>query len=196
MEPVHLTTERLELRAFTADDTEDLCAAYQDPVIQRWTPALPIPYERNHAADFIGRTVPNGWHDDTSYAFCVRPRGGGPLIGSAGLHHPREGGWEIGYWTAAGHRGRGYATETTLALARWAFTELGCVRLEWRAEVGNAASLAVAEKAGFTVEGVIRAGMQSRGTVRDSLVASLLPSDLGLAPPVPYLPAPAVRGSV
>ncbi|MFD5428978.1 GNAT family N-acetyltransferase [Streptomyces sp. NPDC127084] len=200
MDPISLTTERLKLCAFTADDVEDVYAACQDPGIQRWIPAIPIPYERSDAADFVGLTVPTGWRDDTAYSFCVRLRDGGSLVGSAGLHHPREGGWEVGFWTAPEHRGRGYATEITLALARWAFTELGSVRLEWRAQVGNAASLAVARKAGFTVEGVNRAAIRDRGTVRDGWVASLLPSDLGLASALPYLSAPAsapgVRGAV
>ncbi len=81
-------------------------------------------------------------------------------------------------------------TEAVLAAARWAFTEAGCVRLIWRAGVGNAASRAVAEKAGFVVEGVQRAGMEHRGTLRDCWVGALLPSDLGLPSRLPYLPAP------
>ncbi|WP_338677050.1 GNAT family N-acetyltransferase [Streptomyces sp. SCSIO 30461] len=196
MDPISLTTERLELRAFTADDAEEVYAACQDPGIQRWIPAVPVPYERTDAADFVGLTAPSGWREDTAYSFCVRLRDVGSLVGSAGLHHPREGGMEVGFWTAPGHRGRGYATEVTLALARWAFTELGCVRLEWRAKVGNAASLAVARKAGFTMEGRTRAAIRDRGTVRDAWIASLLPSDLGLASALPYLPAPGVRGAV
>ncbi|MGW1886772.1 GNAT family N-acetyltransferase [Streptomyces sp. NPDC001970] len=189
MEPITLTTGRLALRTFTPDDAEEVRAACQDPDIQRWIPAIPVPYERQHAEEFVGLIVPDGWRNDSAYTFCVRPRGGGPLLASTSLHHPRAGAWEIGFWTAKEHRGHGYATETALALARWAFTELGCIRLEWRAEVGNVGSRAVAEKAGFTVEGIQRAGLQNRETLRDSWVASLLPSDLGLVSAVPYLPA-------
>ncbi|UUN27204.1 GNAT family N-acetyltransferase [Streptomyces sp. FIT100] len=191
MEPITLTTERLELRTFAPDDAAEVHAACQDPDIQRWIPAIPSPYEQQDAEEFVGLIVPDGWRSDTAYTFCVRPLGGGPLIASTSLHHPLEGAWEIGFWTAKEHRGRGYATETVLALARWAFTDLGCVRLEWRAEVGNTGSRSVAEKAGFTVEGALRSGIRSRGTLRDCWVASLLPSDLGLIPAVPYLPARA-----
>ncbi|WP_351232611.1 GNAT family N-acetyltransferase [Streptomyces sp. NPDC002133] len=191
MEPITLITERLALRTFTPDDAEEVRAACQDPGIQRWIPAIPVPYERQHAEEFVGLIVPDGWRNDSAYSFCVRPRGGGPLLASASLHHPRAGAWEVGFWTAKEHRGHGYAAETALALARWAFTELECIRLEWRAEVGNVGSRAVAEKAGFTVEGIQRAGLQNRETLRDSWVASLLPSDLGLVSAVPYLPAKA-----
>ncbi|MFF2196786.1 GNAT family N-acetyltransferase [Streptomyces sp. NPDC058157] len=66
----------------------------------------------------------------------------------------------------------------------------GCVRLVWRAGLGNTASRAVAEKAGFTFEGVQRAGMEHRGLLRDCWVASLLPADLGLPSPLPAEPLP------
>ncbi|MGW6360894.1 GNAT family N-acetyltransferase [Streptomyces sp. NPDC055092] len=190
MEPVVLTTDRLRLRTFTAEDTDEVYLAAQDPDIQRWT-TIPSPYARVDAEHFVGRMVPDGWRADTEYTFAVRLQEDGPVIAAASLHHPRAGAWEVGFWTGKEHRGRGYMTETVLALARWAFTDLACTRLEWRAEVGNVGSRTVAEKAGFTVEGVMRAGLPNKGVLRDCWVASLLPSDLGLPAALPYLPAPA-----
>ncbi|WP_030568592.1 GNAT family N-acetyltransferase [Streptomyces aureocirculatus] len=187
MEPVTLTTERLLLRAFSPADTDEVYAACQDPEIQRWT-TMPSPYARADAEGFIGRMVPDGWRLDSEYTFSVRPRAGGPLLAATSLHHPRAGCWEVGFWTGKEHRGRGYMTEAVHALAHWAFTRLGCSRLEWRAEVGNTASRAVAEKAGFTVEGTLRAGLLNKGTLRDTWIASLLPTDLDLPSPHPYLP--------
>ncbi|MFJ8694102.1 GNAT family N-acetyltransferase [Streptomyces roseolilacinus] len=191
MEPVTLTSERLLLRPFAPDDAEDVRAAVQDPEIKRWIP-LPDPYGIADAEDFVGRHTPDGWRDDTEYTFSVRPRGRehGPLLASVSLHHPRAGTWEVGFYTVREHRGNGYATEATRTLAHWAFTALGCTRLEWRAEVGNTASRLVAERAGFTPEGTLRAAFPHRDTHRDCLLASLLPSDLGLPPAVPYLPSP------
>lgn len=194
MKPLTLTTERLRLRPPTPADTEDIFAACQDPDIQRWT-TVPSPYERRHAEDFIGRLAPEGWLHDTEYTFTVEPRGGGPVIGAVSLHHPRSGTWEIGFWTAKEHRGRGYTAETVTALSRWAFTEAGVDRVEWRAEVGNAGSRAVAEKAGFVVEGVLRAGLFNKGTLRDCWIGALLPSDVGLPSAHPYLPAQAVQAA-
>ncbi|MGV2918598.1 GNAT family N-acetyltransferase [Streptomyces alfalfae] len=188
MEPVTLTTERLCLRVFTPADIDEVFEACQDPDIQRWT-TIPSPYARVDAENFVRAMVPAGWRDDSEYTFSVRPREGGPLIAAASLHHPHSGTWEVGYWTAKEHRGRGHMTETVLGLARWVFTDLGCRRLEWRAEVGNTGSRAVAEKAGFTVEGVLRAGLLNKGTLRDAWIGALLPSDLGLPSPLPYLPA-------
>lgn len=187
MEPVTLTSERLTLRTFTSDDTHEVHAACQDPDIQRWIP-VPAPYREQDAEDFVGRHVPEGWRTDTEYTFSVRPREGGPLLASTSLHHPRSGTWEIGFYTVKEHRGNGYAPEAVRTLAHWAFTTLGCSRLEWRAQVGNTGSRLVAEKAGFTMEGTLRAAIDHRGTRRDCRLASLLPSDLGLPSPLPYLP--------
>ncbi|GAA3303124.1 hypothetical protein GCM10020295_50890 [Streptomyces cinereospinus] len=98
---------------------------------------------------------------------------------------------EIGFWTTRCHRGRGYMTEAARAASRWVFADQCVDRLEWRAEVGNTASRAVAEKAGFTVEGTLRAALNNNGVRRDCWVGSLLPSDLGLPSAAPYLPARA-----
>ncbi|MFD9727653.1 GNAT family N-acetyltransferase [Streptomyces sp. NPDC059072] len=193
MEPTTLTTDRLDLRPFTPADEDEVFAAVQDPDIQRWT-MVPSPYAREHARAFVGELVPNGWRADTGYSFAVRLGEGGPLVAAVGVHvHETFGekSYEIGYWATKEHRGHGYMTEAVTAVARWAFTELGAVRLEWRAEVGNAGSRAVAEKAGFRIEGLLRASLHRSGTVRDSWVGALLPSDLGLTPALPYLPSSA-----
>ncbi|MBD0712134.1 MULTISPECIES: GNAT family N-acetyltransferase [unclassified Streptomyces] len=195
MDPITLTTDRLRLRNFVVgaadgpDDTDAVHALCQDPDIRRWT-TVPDPYTRQDAELFLQRLVPDGWRDDTEYAFAVEPLAGGPLLAAASLSGRGEGVWEVGYWLAAEHRGNGYMTEIVRALAHWAFTQLGCVRLVWRAEVGNAPSRAVAERVGFVVEGVQRAGLVNKGTLRDCWVAALLPSDFGLPSPLPYLPAP------
>ncbi|MEU6315789.1 GNAT family N-acetyltransferase [Streptomyces sp. NPDC047014] len=194
MEPTTLTTDRLVLRPFRPSDEEEVYAAAQDPDIQRWT-QVPAPYERSHAHTFVNEIVPAGWREDTAYPFAVRLRddkgeqGEGPLVAAIGVHLHTAESQEVGYWAVKEHRGNGYMTEAVLAVAHWTFTALGLVRLEWRAEVGNAGSRAVAEKAGFQVEGLLRAGILQRGTARDCWIGALLPSDLGLTPSLPYLPA-------
>lgn len=217
MEPTTLTTGRLLLRPFAPADAPEVHAACQDPGIQRWT-LVPSPYERAHAEAWTGELSARGWREDTEYAFAVRLRApadppagspdappdgapagsrdgapggspGGPLVASVGVHVRGPDGYEIGYWAAPSHRGRGYTTEAVLAVARWLFTDVGAGRLEWRAAVGNAASRAVAEKAGFRIEGTLRAGMEHRGALRDCWVGALLPGDLGLPSRLPYEPA-------
>ncbi len=190
MDPVTLTTDRLQLRTFVPTDIDEVYAAAQDPDIQRWT-TIPSPYARVDAEYFINRVVADGWLGDTEYTFAIRTENRGPVVGAISLHHPRAGSWEIGFWTAKRFRGRGYMTEAVLGVAHWAFTDLSCPRLEWRAEVGNVGSLTVAERAGFTMEATLRAAMPNKGVLRDCWLASLLPPDLDLPTPLPYLPSPA-----
>jgi RimJ/RimL family protein N-acetyltransferase len=190
MEPVTLTSERLVLRPFTPADADAVWSACQDPEIQRWT-TVPSPYRREHAAGFVNQMVPDGWREGSDLAFAVCPGPDGPLSGVVALHRRGPRTYEVGFWAAREHRGRGYTAEAVTTAARWAFAELGCTRLEWRAHVGNTASRAVAEKAGFRYEGVLRAALEQRGTLRDGWVSALLPSDLGLPAPLPYLPSPS-----
>ncbi|MER7400533.1 GNAT family N-acetyltransferase [Streptomyces sp. NPDC000151] len=198
MEPVTLTTERLVLRPFRPADAAAVHAACQDPDIPRWT-NVPSPYTRAHAEDWVGPASARGWREDTGYAFAVtlkedgRPAGDGTLVGAAGLVRlaqlaAPERQAELGYWAVKEQRGRGYTVEAARALVRWAFADLKVERMEWVAEAGNEASRAVALKAGFRMEGTVRAKLPHEGTRRDAWLASLLPSDLGLSSDTPYLP--------
>ncbi|MFC9604207.1 GNAT family N-acetyltransferase [Streptomyces niveus] len=182
-----LITERLRLRPLVPEDIEAVYAACQDPDIQRWT-TIPSPYGRRHAEHFIERIVTDMWEAGTNFVFAVEPVGGGPLLASVNAHS-HTGVWAVGYWTVKEHRGRGHTTEALRALTRWMFTELGADRVEWRAEAGNVRSRAVALKAGFVMEGTLRAGLLLKETTRDAWIGALLPSDLGLPSRRPYLPA-------
>ncbi|MFF9287662.1 GNAT family N-acetyltransferase [Streptomyces griseosporeus] len=189
MEPATLATDRLLLRAVGPQDTDAVYAAAQDPDIQRWT-TIPSPYLPEHARGFTEQVVPDGWADGSMYTFGVFLPAGQELVGMVGLTMRSLGVAEIGFWATKEHRGHGYLTEATVAASHWAFTALAVDRVEWRAEVGNHASRAVALRAGFTMEGTLRSAVNNKGVRRDCWVASLLPSDLGLPSTAPYLPAP------
>ncbi|MFY1678471.1 GNAT family N-acetyltransferase [Streptomyces sp. WMMC905] len=187
MRPPTLTTARLVIRTVGPGDADAVFAACQDPDISRWT-TVPSPYRREHARDFLERQVPEGWADETAYTFGIF-LGDGRLTGLVGLTPHPPGAAEIGFWAVPEHRGRGHVTEAVVAVSHWAFAERGIDRLEWRAEVGNDASLAVARRAGFTLEGTLRSGMANKGTRRDCWVGSLLPGDVDREPATPYRPA-------
>ncbi|MET9732835.1 GNAT family N-acetyltransferase [Streptomyces sp. NPDC006458] len=192
MEPVILTTERLLLRMVGPQDTDAVHAAAQDPDIQRWISQFPSPYLPEHARSFTEQVVPDGWAHDSMFTFGVF-LASGALAGMLGLTMRSLATAEVGFWAAKEHRGHGYLTEATVAACRWALTERSIDRVEWRAEVGNHASRAVAVRSGFTVEGTLRSAVNNRGVRRDCWVGSLLPSDLGLPSAAPYLPAPVHR---
>ncbi|MFE0681643.1 GNAT family N-acetyltransferase [Streptomyces sp. NPDC058961] len=190
MEAITLTTERLLLRPVGPQDADAAYAACQDPDIQRWT-TVPSPYLREHAEAFTSSYGPDGWRHDTDYTFAVLTADGSVLVAMMSVTRRGPGCAELGFWAAKEHRGRGYAVEAAARLSRWAFEAAAVDRLEWRAEVGNEASRAVALKVGFTLEGILRSAAVHQGSRRDHWVGSLLPADLGLPGVLPYLPARA-----
>ncbi|PAZ12077.1 GNAT family N-acetyltransferase [Streptomyces sp. SA15] len=192
MDPVTLTTDRLLLRTVGPQDTDAVYAAAQDPDIQRWT-SIPSPYLLEHARSFTEQLVPDGWANGSTLTWGIFLSEilseGQALAGMLSLGLRSRGTVEVGFWCAKDHRGNGYITEAARATSHWAFTHLSVDRVEWRAEIGNKPSRAVAERAGFTLEGVLRSALIHQGVRRDCWMGSLLPSDLGLPSTAPYLPA-------
>ena len=84
-------------------------------------------------------------------------------------------------------RGLGYASAAVRTVCAWGFDALGLERIVWKAYLGNDASKRVAEKAGFTVEGVGRAVCVQRGQRLDAWVGSLLSADPRANPPAPTI---------
>jgi RimJ/RimL family protein N-acetyltransferase len=180
VEPAEIVAGRLQLRPLLPSDTDAVYAACQDPGIQRWT-RVPVPYERRHAESFVRDNTVDGWAAGRGRSYAITDATTGELLGTVGLvtYDESHGTAEIGYWVAPGARGRGVAAQATLAVARWSFGALGLGRLGWRCDVGNAASRRVADKAGFTIEGVLRDRLRRRdGSRGDAWVGSLLPRDL------------------
>jgi RimJ/RimL family protein N-acetyltransferase len=176
VEPVQITTERLLLRPWEPADAPAVLAACSDPVLQRWT-TVPVPYTAEHARSFVEEFSPAAWADDSDYAFAITDASSGEVLGAIGIRRrPREL-YDVGFWAHPDARSRGVVSEALSAVCRWAFADLGATRVEWYAEVGNWASRRVAEKAGFTVEGVVRAGLPGRDGRRDGWVGARLPAD-------------------
>jgi [ribosomal protein S5]-alanine N-acetyltransferase len=140
----------VSLRAWEESDTADLVAALQDPDIPRFT-RIPSPYTEAHAREFFAR---GGAANETGFAI-VSARDG-KLLGGIGLRDAGESRGEVGYWVRAEARGRGVMRRALRLVARWAFDELGLVRLQLLTRPDNPASQRAAEGAGFRREGVLR----------------------------------------
>ena len=85
---------------------------------------------------------------------------------------------EVGYVVGQWARGSGFATAATRAICGWGFEALGLERIEWRAFPEHEGSRRVAEKAGFSIEGIERGHGRQRGTRHDLLLGAVLPADL------------------
>lgn len=105
------------------------------------------------------------------------------LLGSTGLH-PRIGdnALEIGYWVHKDYIGRGYATETSAALAKVAFEINQVERVEIHCAVENARSAAVPRKLGFRHEATLKSRCFANGRKCDQMVWSMFSSEYPASP--------------
>ncbi|WP_346619962.1 GNAT family N-acetyltransferase [Blastococcus montanus] len=163
-----LHTDRLVLRPYRSDDVDAVLRASQDPETQRWISTIPVPYTRADARHFVEEVAMRERSEGTGLPVVIEVRGG--LAGTGALHfRPGRLGPEIGYAVAPWARGRGYAAEAAHALAEWALG-LGAPRVHLFVDVGNPASQAVARRAGFREEGVVRACLDRRDGSRADAV--------------------------
>jgi len=84
---------------------------------------------------------------------------------------------EIGYWLAKSARGRGVVTRAVRALCDITFRDLGFNRINVRVAPENNASLAVAERLGFTREGLSRQAWLEGDKFWDAVEFGLLAED-------------------
>jgi RimJ/RimL family protein N-acetyltransferase len=160
-------TERLVLRPYRPEDADAVYRACSDPENVRWL-TLPSPYTPADAEEFVGVGTVSARAEKRGLMTAVEADG--EFMGSAGLHFsPGLLGPSIGYWMAPWARGRGYASEAARALAEWALGR-GAARVHLFADVGNPASQAVARRAGFREEGVVRACIPYRTRSRGDAV--------------------------
>jgi ribosomal-protein-alanine N-acetyltransferase len=101
------------------------------------------------------------------------------LVGSVMLYaldwrHKRG---ELGYWLVPAARGRGLATRALRLAVRWMFEDLRLERAQLVTTPDNAGSLAVARRAGFAQEGLLRGRDIEDGERVDVVVLGLLRSD-------------------
>jgi RimJ/RimL family protein N-acetyltransferase len=95
------------------------------------------------------------WEEDGPVrAFASRDPGSGALVGNCELRIGPDGTGEVSYWTHAGKRGRGYASNALALLVGYA-ASIGVTRLEAHVAPDNHPSRHVAESAGFTHSGTV-----------------------------------------
>jgi RimJ/RimL family protein N-acetyltransferase len=173
-----LVSGETALRPWRDADLPELVTACQDTEIVRWT-RVPASYgeadaraylRQRYDAAFAGLTAP----------FAIVHTEGGRLLGSISLmrfawEHARG---EVGYWLARDARGGGHATRAVRLICEWGFHNLRLERIDLMAATGNPASQAVARRAGFTREAVLRSYMRGTFERQDMVMFGLLKGEL------------------
>jgi ribosomal-protein-serine acetyltransferase len=123
------------------------------PELKPWLPWATDDYDEAAAREFLERSA-REWAVGTEFNYAIFTSVG-DLIGSIGLMtRPGPGALEIGYWIRTPWAGRGHMTAAVRVMARVARTLPGIERVIIRHDPANAASAAVAAKAGFAEEGM------------------------------------------
>jgi RimJ/RimL family protein N-acetyltransferase len=150
---------------------------FADPLVQRFSWTHSEPYTEADARAYFDYV--QGAERELAFAL-VSPGDDADVFGGGSLHaiDLPERRAAIGYWLAERGRGRGVATRATRLIAGWAFKRLRLERLEITCAPENLASQRVAERCGFTREGLLRSHMRFKGGRRDTIVYSLLPGEL------------------
>jgi RimJ/RimL family protein N-acetyltransferase len=174
-----VATPRLDVRSLQADDAPAVAEVFGDKQTRRW---LPFPKEygaidvKSWCTDMAAERRDSGAGDH----YGVIRREDDRLVGCLWTKRTD---WvakvtEIAYAVTPEVRGFGVAAEAVDALAIALILEHDFQRVELRVAPGNVASRRVAEKAGFTYEGLLRsAGYVHSGRV-DLQVWSLVAADL------------------
>jgi len=190
-----LTDGVVTLRAHTADDIDAIVEQSTDPLSVRWT-TVPAPYARSDGEEFVGTTIPNGWADDTRWAFAVEaadddgtPRFCGTVeLRDLGSHRA-----EIAYGSHPWARGRGIMTRALDLLLDWGFDARGLGAVIWFANRGNWASRRTAWRLGFSCDGTLPRWLAHRDELVDGWVGVLHPDDARL-PRQPWYDVPRIVG--
>jgi len=178
---VELTGETLRLRPFRLADAEVIHEAVRESLVElgQWLSWCHPDYSIQDTLQFLNSRG-EAFQRDGEYAFAILERDGGRLVGATGINQIDRAALRanLGYWLRTSATRRGYATQATKLVARWAFEVLEFQRIEIVAATGNRASQNVAARVGATREAVARNRLRVHGVQHDAVIFSLVPSDL------------------
>ncbi len=171
-------TPRLVLRPFRRRDVtpvhEAVTASLRE--LAMWLPWAASNYSRSITHQFVRDSV-GAWNESRAYDFAIRSREDPDRhlgnVSAWWTSKPNQAG-EIGYWVRTDETSRGICTEATARILQVAFEELGMHRVSVRIAVGNRSSERVAEKLGFTKEGLLRDEVRVGSVWMDHTVWGLL----------------------
>ena len=154
-----IVTPTLLLRPFRRGDAVRFAAAVRESAasVGRWMPWPRVDYTPQMALAWFADCATQ-WRAETAHAFGIFSRDGRELLGGAGLNRidAQHRSANLGYWVRHTREGQGIATQAARALLDFGFDTLQLARIEIVTAQGNAASAAVARKAGATLECIAR----------------------------------------
>ena len=144
------------------------------------TLTIPYPYSEADADWWLQKRIAHNGKQGKEVSLAIRDVGG-KLIGvvsadnlELGTTHKAE----IGYWLARQYWSKGIMTDAVKAYVKYAFEQLGLLKLVAHVFELNIGSARVLEKAGFKLEGRLRKHFRKDGKLLDARIYGLLKEDL------------------
>ena len=178
-EPPALKGARVTLRVPRLADYQEWAA------LRRESRSFLEPWEPRWAPDELDRAA---WRNrvrryreeqaaGTATAFLIFENANGRLVGGITIGNIRYGvsqSAQIGYWMGEPHAGKGFMQDAIKTLLSHAFGRMRLHRIEAACIPGNARSIRVLEKAGFTREGLLHSYLRINGVWQDHYLYALI----------------------
>jgi len=173
-----LENETLRLQRFARRDGQTLDEAIRAslPDLNQWLPWARLDYTQSDTTSFIRESL-QAWKEERAWDYSIRSKDDlRHHIGNISFWTVSKLGKiaEIGYWVRSDETSRGVCSGAVELLLEEVFNSMGYHKVVLRIAVGNDASDRVAEKLGFTREGVLREELLIRGNWVDHTLWSLL----------------------
>ena len=157
--PDVIETDRLVIQIPKVGDGKAVNLAIQAslPELRRWVGWVhPVP-SVDDSEEFVRRSI-GQWYLRSQFSFLVRTKASLEVIGATGFHAIdwKLGRFETGYWCHTAHSGKGYTTEATRAMTKYAFDHLNATRLEIRCDAENVRSRKIPERLSYTLEAQLK----------------------------------------
>lgn len=165
---------KFELRKWQDTDINDVaCYANNIKIACNLRNVFPYPYTKENAEDYVLSCANNNEERQICRAIIINNH----AVGSVGIFlgaDVYEKSAELGYWLAEEYWGKGIMTAAVKQICEEAFKKFAIFRIYAEPFAHNTGSRKVLEKAGFTLEGIMKQGVYKNGTVLDYCMYALL----------------------
>ena len=162
------------LREWKLSDSKSLASAIGNKkVLDNLRDGVPYPYTEKDGEEFITSIL--SADKSSTFAFAVdmdgRAVGSITVFRQSNIHFRTA---ELGYYLAEEYWGRGIMTDAVKQVCKYVFDNSDIIRIYAEPFADNFASCRVLEKAGFSLEGLMRANAIKNGKIRDMKLYALI----------------------
>lgn len=168
--------EGIVLRPWSITDAGKLASiANNKNIADNLRDGFPFPYSLSDAKNWLNLILPENY--PPRFLAIETDKS---VIGSIGLVSKTDiyrKNFEIGYFLAQEHWGKGIMTRAIKAASSYAFGKFDIVRIYAEPFADNCGSRRALEKAGYILEGTFRRNVIKNGVIKDSCIYSVLKED-------------------